>query len=273
MINLAITTLIPFATVGSNTLELNVMQPNTQGPNPVIMHIHGGAWIHGSHTNIPTTYQSIVDTGITVISVEYRLGTEAVFPAAIHDIKGAIRFVRANSGLLNIDPTRIGIAGESAGAHLALLTGLTPGNAFFEGTTGGNLQYNSDVKLIIDYYGATDLLTLAQTNVHPLVNWYDNRSGLMQFMGINKYTGNQFQLDRLNLASPVNYITAQAPAIFIAHSEFDYMISCNQSYELINALRNNNAQCEFTIKKDSIHGWWIGSEIDKARLEFIKNNL
>lgn len=265
--------ILTFAQVGSQQLHINLTKPNTPGPHPCIIHVHGGAWVYGSHMNVPPTYQQFVDAGIAVASVEYRLGTVAQFPSAIHDIKGAIRYLRNNSNTLELDSRRFGIAGESAGAHLSLLVGLTEGNAFFEGCIGGNQQESSSVKLIIDYYGATDLFTIQTTHMRPMVDWYSERSGLTQFMGFMIPRANWQQIYFTQLASPVTHVTANAPAIFIAHCEDDAMISVNQSYELIDKLQNVGAQCEFHIVKDSIHGWWLSPEVDQQRLKFVLNNL
>jgi acetyl esterase/lipase len=118
---------IRFATVGEHELALDLYIHREPKPAPLIVWVHGGAWRRGSRDNVPI--QGLTRDGFTIASVSYRLSPVARFPAQIHDIKAAIRHLRANAQELRIDATKIVIAGESAGAHLATLVGVTNGHA------------------------------------------------------------------------------------------------------------------------------------------------
>jgi acetyl esterase/lipase len=102
----------------------------------------------------------LLDHGFAIASVDYRLSTQAPFPAQIHDIKAAIRFVRAKADQWNIDAKRIAIVGSSAGGHLAALTGLSNGHAELEGTVGPHLDQSSQVDAIVSFYGASNLQSI-----------------------------------------------------------------------------------------------------------------
>src|SRR5439155_1122950 len=98
----------------------------------LIVWIHGGAWRSGSKKEMPLG--ELVASGCPVASIEYRLSTAARFPAQIHDIKAAIRFLRGRQKDLGIDASKVVIAGGSAGGHLAALAGVSNGNTELEGT-------------------------------------------------------------------------------------------------------------------------------------------
>jgi acetyl esterase/lipase len=102
----------------------------------------------------------LMSRGLAVASLNYRWSNNAVFPAQIQDCKGALRFLRAHADEYSLDADRFGVFGDSAGGHLAALLGTSGGVASLEGDVGGNLQYASDVQVVADMYGPTDLLAL-----------------------------------------------------------------------------------------------------------------
>ena len=120
---------IEYATVDSHRLLLDIYQPRdaiSNGTSPLVIWIHGGAWRAGSKTSVPV--KRLLDHGFAIASVDYRLSPVAKFPAQVHDIKAAIRFLRANADGHNFDTNRFFIAGSSAGGHLAALVGVTNGH-------------------------------------------------------------------------------------------------------------------------------------------------
>ena len=118
---------VEYGHVGERSLTLDIYQPQ-RSPDanvPLVVWIHGGAWRAGSKKDVPVTRW--LDAGFAIASVDYRLSPEAPFPAQVHDIKAAIRFLRANAKQYGFDARRFVIAGSSAGGHLAALTGEAPG--------------------------------------------------------------------------------------------------------------------------------------------------
>ena len=115
---------IPYATVAGHDLLLDLYLPSDRThPAPLVIFVHGGAWRSGSKQRMPLT--ALVRDGFAVASVDYRLSPVAQFPAQIHDLKAAIRFLRAKQDDYGYDARRLAIAGTSAGAHLAALVGVT----------------------------------------------------------------------------------------------------------------------------------------------------
>src|SRR6185503_6441065 len=110
----------------------------------LIVWVHGGAWRSGSKSSVPI--KRLVEDGYAIASVDYRLSTEAKFPAQIHDLKAAIRFLRGHAAQWRLNTEKIAIAGDSAGAHLAALVGVSNRNADLEGNLGNNRDQSSDVQ-------------------------------------------------------------------------------------------------------------------------------
>ncbi|QMW01396.1 alpha/beta hydrolase [Spirosoma foliorum] len=139
--------------VANRKLLLDVYSPVASGKtNPAVLMIHGGGWRSGDRSHNNTLAGQLAGKGFVAIPVEYRLSPEALYPAGVHDVKAAIRWVRANAKKYAIDPNRIAVLGFSAGGQLAALVGTTNGNKVLEGT-GGNAKQSSDVQAIVDIDG------------------------------------------------------------------------------------------------------------------------
>src|SRR5262245_36370450 len=128
---------ITYATVDGSELKLDLHLPKTTVKPRLLVWVHGGAWRSGSKSDMPL--QRLVEAGYAIASVDYRLSPVARFPAQVHDIKAAIRFLRASQEEYGYDARQISIAGSSAGGHLAALVGVTNGQTELEGTVGEHL--------------------------------------------------------------------------------------------------------------------------------------
>src|SRR5262245_9674762 len=158
---------IEYARVGQTSLKLDLYLPAEGRPAPLVVWVHGGAWRSGSKSNPPLL--PLTDRGIAVASVDYRLSPVAPYPAQVHDLKAAIRYLRNAAQQHGLDGSRIAIAGGSAGGHLAALVGVTNGSKEHEGDVGEQDQTSSDVQAIVSFYGAANLTTiLAQSTPHGL---------------------------------------------------------------------------------------------------------
>ena len=147
-----------FGKVGDRELKLDLYRPEKAATPPLIVYVHGGAWRAGSREQMPLG--ALVRAGFAVASVDYRLSPEAPFPANVHDIKAAIRFLRGHASDWKLDARRIAIIGSSAGGHLAALVGVTNGNEDLEGNVGEFPDQSSDVQAIVSFYGAANLTTI-----------------------------------------------------------------------------------------------------------------
>src|SRR5574338_458156 len=148
---------VEFAKPDGIALHLDLYLPANARNAPLVIWIHGGGWADGDKDNPPGL--SLLKHGYALASVEYRLTDRAPFPAQIHDVKAAVRFLRANAARFGLDPERFGAWGESAGGHLAALLGTTSVRGELEGDEGVT-GVSSRVQAVCDWYGPTDLLKI-----------------------------------------------------------------------------------------------------------------
>jgi acetyl esterase/lipase len=157
-----------------------------------------GAFQLGDRRELPPTFQPdsvfrlLNEAGIACATVDYRHALEAPFPAQLHDIKAAVRYLRQHAELLGIDPERIGAWGESAGGHLAALLGLTGGRADLEGGLGVQRQ-PSAVSAVVDFYGVSSLTQMPRHGRgHQLHEWALARGGARRRVpGTRPHAGGQ----------------------------------------------------------------------------------
>jgi acetyl esterase/lipase len=191
---------------------------------------------------------AFVEHGYAMASLDFRQSGEARFPANVHDIKAAIRFLRAKSREYGYRSDRMAIAGSSSGGHLAALVGVTNGHTDLEGTVGAHLQESSSIAAIIDYYGASNLTTiLAQSTPHGLSV---RQPALDLVLGA--------QPDKVpalaQLASPVAHVEGTDPPLLIFHGDQDPQMPINQSHELEGAYAQLGLDAELVVVHGAAHG-------------------
>ena len=234
-----------FAAIGSRVLSLDLYLPADKDNPPVIIWVHGGAWHSGSKDDPPLDF---LPFGYALASVEYRLSTEAKFPAQIKDIKAAIQWLRGHSDEYGFDADKIVVWGSSAGGHLAALVGTTNGVKEFDPDYGHHNDQNTDVQGIIDYFGPTDFLTiLDQSTPHGK----DVRMPAMALL-FGEPVGQDSTI--LKLASPVFQVDTSDPPLFIAHGNQDIQVPINQTIELIKIYEKNGLEVSFEILENAGHG-------------------
>lgn len=157
---------------GDRDLHLDLFRPIQTGKYPLLVMIHGGGWRSGNKSMQVPMAQRIAASGFVTVAVEYQLSLEAKYPAAVHNIKAAIRWLKATAGKYNIDTSRVAISGCSAGGQLAALVGMTNGISKFEGDLG-NLNYSSSVDAVIDIDGVLDFLAPGSLNLERKPNSAD----------------------------------------------------------------------------------------------------
>lgn len=239
---------VEFAKVGERKLLLDIYQPESarESRNPLVVWIHGGAWRSGSKENVPVTHW--LEEGFAIASVDYRLSPEAKFPAQIHDIKAAIRFLRGNAERFHVDPDRIVIVGASAGGHLAALAGVSDGVQELEGTLGEYNSVSSRVQAIVSFYGASNLQSiLSQSTEHGLS---------VRVPALQLLLGGQPQdvSDLAKLASPVASVDAADPPLWLIHGDSDPQMPFEQSKEFVKAYRNVGSPVQLDIVVGGKHG-------------------
>jgi acetyl esterase/lipase len=254
---------VAYARVDEKSLQLDLHLPHGKVRAPLIVWVHGGAWRSGSKSNMPLA--KLVADGHAVASVDYRLSTEAKFPAQIHDLKAAIRFLRGHAGEWSLPAHEIVIAGDSAGGHLAALVGVSNGHAELEGGVGNNRGQKSDVQGIISFYGAANLTTiLKQSTPHGLkvrVPAFD------LFLG-----GQPDDLPALaRLASPVFHVDSNDPPLLLLHGDQDPQMPINQAHELCGAYKKAGAAVQFEVVHGAAHSG--ATFYDVERLAIVRDFL
>ncbi|MGW0395306.1 alpha/beta hydrolase fold domain-containing protein [Streptomyces sp. NPDC003042] len=233
-------------TPGYRPRLLDVRTPAGDGPFPAVVWIHGGGWLDGDRRYPPPTvpaallHGSVLAAGLALVSIDYRHSLEAPFPAQLHDVKAAIRYVRAFAAELGIDPERIGVWGESAGGHLAALAGLvgpaSPDAEALEGAHGVG-SGETGVLAVVDWYGVSDLAALAS---HPLPQMPPMPPGT-EFPDPYEALLGGTPAERPALAraaSPVTYAEGSNPPPFLLmHGTRDGLVPYSQSESLAQALR------------------------------------
>ncbi len=155
---------LPDTPFGKRELHVDLFHPVKPGKYPALILVHGGGWRAGDKSMEVPMAQMIASKGFVTVAVEYQLSLEAKYPAAVHNIKAAIRWMRANAVKYNIDSNRIAISGTSAGGQLAALVGMTNGIEKFEGTQGNN-TFSSSVQAVIDIDGVLDFMAPSSLNL------------------------------------------------------------------------------------------------------------
>ncbi|MCL2084715.1 MAG: alpha/beta hydrolase [Oscillospiraceae bacterium] len=223
---------IAYRTIGGKTLYLDLFLPGGPELPPLIFWIHGGAWMMGDRKWCGAKAET--GRGYAVASVDYRLSTEAPFPACIEDCKYALAFLRENAGEYPVDFSRVCVAGDSAGGHLAALMGVSSGHADWE--PGGA---DCSVQAVIDYFGPSWLMRERPQSWHsgnPQGSEEDRRvvGGLLG-VPVDSPKG----LMAAAAASPVTYIDGTEPPFLILHGDKDDIVSIEQSRLLRNELEKH----------------------------------
>ncbi len=253
---------IEYAGVGETSLKLDLHRPQGENP-PLIVYVHGGGWRAGSKEDVPIA--DLYDRGFAIASVNYRLSTQAVFPAQVHDIKAALRFLRANASRLHINATKIGILGSSAGGHLAALVGVTNGNKELEGKVGEHLGQSSDVQVIVSYYGASNLETILSQSTPA---GRDFRIPALKLL-LGDTPDKKPELAKL--ASPVAHLDKKDPPLMLIHGDVDPQMPPQQSQELTKACEDMGLPVALLMLPGSLHG---GAEFyDDERTDIVAKFL
>ena len=257
---------IKYATTPEKQLFLDLYMPTNATKPALMVWIHGGAWSGGSKENPPTEF---IEHGFALASINYRLSGEAKFPAQIHDIKAAIRFLRANAQKYGFDADKIILWGSSAGGHLAVLAGVTNGNADLEGNLGENLQTSSKVQVILDYYGPTNLTTILKQSTPHGLNVRTPALELLFGKPVKDISA------ELSLASPVFHIDKNDPPLFICHGDQDIQVPINQSIELYGKYKQAGLKVEIEFIYGAAHGGkeYTNPVLIEQVLKFLKNSL
>jgi acetyl esterase/lipase len=252
---------------GGRPLRMHLLRPKTRSerPLPVVVWVHGGAWMEGNRDEGLRRLPRLVRRGYLCASIEYRLSPESTFPAQIEDCKCAIRFLRANARQYGLDPNRIGVWGASAGGHLVALLGTTGGVKALEGKGGWEKQ-SSRVQAVVDFFGPTDFLKMDAAGSR----FRHDAPGSPE----SRLIGGPIQenKEKVARANPISYITKNTPPFLILHGEKDDIVPLNQSELLSAALTKTGVEVTFRVVKGAGHGFG-GEPIDAMVDAFLDKHL
>lgn len=226
--------------------KLDIYLPDEgDGPFPVLLHVHGGAFALGDKRSIEfLPYLQGLDRGYALISVNYRLSGEAIFPAGLQDVKAAIRWVRANSTQYQLDGNRVAAWGSSSGGNYSAMICLTANVTEFDDLSLGNPEYPCNVQAAVDWYGPTDFLKMDEQldeNGFGPSNHSEADSPESRYLGA-KITDVPIKVE---IANPMTYVHKLMPPILIQHGRLDTVVPVQQSMMFVEKMEKFVSQDRF----------------------------
>jgi acetyl esterase/lipase len=206
---------------GYRPLVLDLYLPPGKATHPLVVYVHGGGWVGGNTrhsgalTDFPRALAQLASEGFTVASVEYRLSSEAPFPAQLQDLRAALRYLRANAAMYRIEPDKVAIWGGSAGGQLSALAALSCGNHKLDPVMKDSPPAGSEcVQGAVIWYGIFDFAPMA---ARP-------EAAVTAFLGCKENCR-----EAIRLASPITYLDSKDPPFLLVHGEQDRTVNVSQS--------------------------------------------
>lgn len=223
---------VEYCRVDGRSLCMDVRIPDSSGPHPAAIVVHGGGWMRGDKLwNVEPLFQPLAQAAIASFSISYRLATDFLqIGTAVADVRQAIRYVRENARKFGIDPDRIALVGESAGAHLATMAAL---------------EEPASVAAVVSLYGPSDLELLARTS--PVVPEQIRRA----------VEGSAFAgmlLSFLRSLSPVRFVRPDAPPFLLIHGTADHVVPFEQSVVMRDRLLAAGVDADLVPMHGAGHG-------------------
>jgi acetyl esterase/lipase len=242
-VNLALD--VVYSTPDAQPQQLDVAWPKTAGPHPLVVLVHGGSWSGGSKFAHRAEILDFASRGYTAASVNYRLtaAPKNIFPAAVRDVRCAVRWLRSNAATYDLNPNAIAVAGFSAGGHLASMAGVAGASTELDGECDAPVPLPS-VNAVISYAGPQDLrvsgpYTEAQAEI------------VTNFLGV--FPGDSPTLAAL--ASPIAHVDASDPPFLLIHGTSDGLVPFEQSRRMRLALQNAGAKATLVALENLTHAY------------------
>lgn len=233
-------------------LQMNIARPKTgDGPFPAVLCIHGGGFRAGKREGYDALCIKLAERGFVAATCTYRLAPKYQFPAAVHDTKAAVRFLRANATKYKLNPSKIGTTGGSAGGHLAQFLAVTPDVPEFEGT-GGNADQSSKVACVVNVYGPSDFTKSYGKSV-------DAHEVLPLWLGGDVKTA----YVRHIRSSPLYWVTPNAAPTLCIHGTEDKYVAHEQAVWMVDKLKAATVEAELLTLEGAGHGF-KGADAEKA---------
>jgi len=249
---------LEYARAGDISLKLDVYtDANAKAPLPLIVWIHGGAWVSGDKFP-PGPASAWLREGWAVASVNYRLSHQALWPAQMHDCKAAVRWLRAHAAEYKLDPERFVAWGSSAGGHLVAVLGTSGGVQELEGDLG-NPEQSSRVQAVIDFFGPTDMAKMVGQPSSIDHAAADAPEGRLLGGAVATVP------EQVKSANPITYLSDDDPPFLIMHGTKDMTVPMNQSELLHAALTEKKLKSTFVPVEGAGHGFGGPAVIEAVR--------
>ncbi len=243
---------IEYSNPDDQHLQLNLASPKTgDGPFPTVLCIHGGGFRAGKRESYDALCIKLAERGFVAATVTYRLAPKYQFPAAVHDTKAAVRWLRANASKHKINPDKIGVTGGSAGGHLAQFLAVTRDVPDFEGT-GGNADKSSHVACVVNVYGPSDFTKSYGKSV-------DAHEVLPLWLGGNLETARVQHIR----SSPLYWVTPNAAPTLCIHGTEDKYVAHEQAVWMVDKLKAATVEAELLTLEGAGHGF-KGADAEKV---------
>lgn len=250
---------VEYGRVGDIRLQMDAHVPDGKGPFPAIILVHGGAWVRGDRRwNVQPLFRPLEDAKFAWFSISYRLANDILtFGAAVDDVQMAIQYVRTHAAEYNVDPSRIALVGESAGAQLASMAALSA-------------KPEEAVSAVVALYGPADLVALARNS--PMVPEKIRRA-------IEGSPLAPFIEARLRQLSPIEHVSKNMPPFLLIHGTADTVVPYEQSEAFCERVHKAGGSCELYTVKGGGHGVWNWERTARANgyaremVDWLKNKL
>ncbi|KQS71253.1 alpha/beta hydrolase [Rhizobium sp. Leaf371] len=251
-------------------LEMSLLVPRTKDLKPAIVYFPGGGFISADHEKFIDLRMALAKAGFVVAAAQYRTVPNK-YPALVEDGKAAIRYLREHADEYGIDPTRIGVLGDSAGGYVSQMMGMTSGEKGFD--KGQFLDKSSDVQAAVTMYGISNLLeigdgfpdAIAKVHQSPAVTeaLLVNGTAFADFPGASISSNPEKALQ----ASPMGHVDGSKPPFLIMHGSADTLVSPKQSVQLFETLKKKGDKVEYVLVEGAGHGdltWYQPPIIDRV---------
>ncbi len=242
---------VVFGQGGGRDLQADIFTPpNERRDRPSVLLVHGGGWLQGDRSQLRGYGIQLARHGFVCMASEYRLSGEAKWPAQIHDVKAALRYLRANADRLGTDPNKIAVSGNSAGGHLSLMVGATPNVEVFEGK-GGHTGVGTECAAVVAIYPPT-LLRVGEVG--------DAIAALL---------GPKASRDAEDAASPITYVHRNFPPTLLIHGNADDIVPIEASFSMYRALADAGAPVELHTYDGAPHAFDTVPELGRQVTDII----
>jgi acetyl esterase/lipase len=242
---------IVYTKAGTTELKLDLARPaQGDGPFAAVLVIHGGAWRQGNKADVRPILPQFAQRGFVAISPQYRFCPKDAFPAQVHDVKAAVRWVKVNAKKYKVDPERIGAIGFSAGGHLALMLGLTSPSDGLEGEVSPGSP-DSRVKAVVNYFGPTDL---AASDIPDICKpWVKDLLG----------GSPSDKPEAAAKASPLTFVSKDDAPVLTFQGTKDPLVPFSQAIKLAEAMNSAGVPGRVELMVGAQHGWG-GPEMERT---------